>query len=89
MAYFTASDLSNATTLGGFPGPRRYKHSKGMGYKIIGYEIIRDEMEWDFNSIVPMVTNERGRLEYRLDNSSDGESSHIFKSSVIGRKRSG
>jgi hypothetical protein len=28
-----------------------------MSYKIIGYEIIRDEMEWDFNSIVPMVTN--------------------------------
>jgi hypothetical protein len=31
-----------------------------MSYKIIGYEIIRDEMEWGFNSTVPIVTNERG-----------------------------
>jgi hypothetical protein len=49
VASFTASDLNNPTTLGGFPGSRRYKHSKAMSYKIIGYEIIRDEMEWDFN----------------------------------------
>jgi hypothetical protein len=66
VASFTASDLNNPTTLGGFPGSRRYKHSKGMSYKIIGYEIIRDEMEWDFNGIrstvyvVPKITKERG-----------------------------
>jgi len=28
--------------------------------QMIGYEIIRDEMEWGFNSTVPIVTNERG-----------------------------
>jgi hypothetical protein len=63
VAYFTVSYLNNPTTLGGFPGRGRYKQSKGMSYKIIGYDIKMEEMEWDFNSIVPMVTNERGRLE--------------------------
>jgi hypothetical protein len=49
-AYFTAPDLNNPTRLGGFPGHRRYKQSKGLSYKITGYEIIRDDMGWDFNS---------------------------------------
>jgi hypothetical protein len=51
VAYFTAPDLYNPTRLGGFLGRKRGKLSKGVRYKIIGYEIIRDDMEWDFNSI--------------------------------------